>query len=159
MGYLEIKPPSATSKSLSGNAAAAQNSSALNVSQGEPAEGRAPHTGSQHGDPGNSTREQISRAKHADGRSDRTDNVSHSKFDQGHQKSKGGSSTNGSNAQSAGSAAAVHVGASRSENRKGVDDSSNRTLEDGTVRAAPKNLAESEVLSRLCSIWYIDNFI
>ncbi|KAI5555015.1 hypothetical protein POPTR_019G054600v4 [Populus trichocarpa] len=145
MGYLEIKPPSAASKSLSGNAAAAQNSSALNVSQGEPAEGRAPHTGSQHGDPGNSTREQISRAKHADGRSDRTDNVSHSKFDQGHQKSKGGSSTNGSNAQSAGSAAAVHVGASRSENRKGVDDSSNRTLEDGTVRAAPKNLAESEM--------------
>ncbi|KAL9344872.1 hypothetical protein Peur_062547 [Populus x canadensis] len=146
MGYLEIKPPSAASKSLSGNVAAAQNSSALNVSQGEPAEGRAPLTGSQHGDPGNSTREQISRAKHADGRSDRTDNVSHSKFDQGHQKSKGGSSTNGSNAQSAGSAAAVHVGASRSaENRKGVDDSSNRTLEDGTVRAAPKNLAESEM--------------
>ncbi|KAL9382224.1 hypothetical protein Peur_025259 [Populus x canadensis] len=145
MGYLEIKPPSAASKSLSGNVAAAQNSSALNVSQGEPAEGRAPLTGSQHGDPGNSTREQISRAKHADGRSDRTDNVSHSKFDQGHQKSKGGSSTNGSNGQSAGSAAAVHVGASRSENRKGVDDSSNRTLEDGTVRAAPKNLAESEM--------------
>ncbi|XP_034888550.1 THO complex subunit 2 isoform X1 [Populus alba] len=146
MGYLEIKPPSAASKSLSGNVAAAQNSSALNVSQGEPAEGRAPLTGSQHGDPGNSTREQISRAKHVDGRSDRTDNVSHSKFDQGHQKSKGGSSTNGSNAQSTGSAAAVHVGASRSaENRKGVDDSSNRTLEDGTVRAAPKNLAESEM--------------
>ncbi|KAG6738584.1 hypothetical protein POTOM_058204 [Populus tomentosa] len=146
MGYLEIKPPSAASKSLSGNVAAAQNSSALNVSQGEPAEGRAPLTGSQHGDPGNSTKEQISRAKHADGRSDRTDNVSHSKFDQGHQKSKGGSSTNGSNAQSTGSAAAVHVGASRSsENRKGVDDSSNRTLEDGTVRAAPKNVAESEM--------------
>ncbi|KAJ6297053.1 hypothetical protein OIU78_022724, partial [Salix suchowensis] len=146
MGYLDIKPPSAASKSSSGNVAAAQNSSALNVSQGEPAEGRAPVTGSQHGDPGNSTRDQISRAKHADGRSDRTDYVSHSKFDQGHKKSKGGSSTNGSNAQSDGSAAAIRVGASRSaENQKGVDDSSNRTLDDDTVRVAPKNLAESEV--------------
>ena len=156
MGYLDIKPPSAASKSSSGNVAVAQNSSALNVSQGEPAEGRAPVTGSQHGDPGNSTRDQISRAKHADGRSDRTDYVSHSKFDQGHKKSKGNSLINGSNAQSDGSAAAIRVGASRSaENQKGVDDSSNRTLDDDTVRVAPKNLEESEVLSRLCSIWTI----
>ncbi|KAJ6973931.1 THO complex [Populus alba x Populus x berolinensis] len=96
-GYLDIKPPSAASKSLSGNVAAAQNSSALNVSQGEPADGRALVTGSQHGDPGNSNRDQVSRAKHADGRSDRTENTPHLKSDLGHQKSKGGSSANGSN--------------------------------------------------------------
>ncbi|KAJ6877618.1 THO complex subunit 2 isoform X1 [Populus alba x Populus x berolinensis] len=147
MGYLDIKPPSAASKSLSGNVAAAQNSSALNVSQGEPADGRALVTGSQHGDPGNSNRDQISRAKHADGRSDRTENIPHLKSDPGHQKSKGGSSTNGSNAQSSVSSAAVHIGASRSaENQKGMmDDSTNRTLEDSTVRIAGKNLAESEL--------------
>ncbi|XP_061946656.1 THO complex subunit 2-like isoform X6 [Populus nigra] len=146
MGYLDIKPPSVASKSLSGNVAAAQNSSALNVSQGEPADGRALVTGSQHGDPGNSNRDLISRAKHADGRSDRTENISHLKSDLGHQKSKGGSSTNGSNAQSAVSSAAVPIGASRSaENQKGMDDSTNRTLEDSTVRVAAKNLAESEL--------------
>ncbi|KAJ6973964.1 THO complex subunit 2-like isoform X1 [Populus alba x Populus x berolinensis] len=145
MGYLDIKPPSAASKSLSGNVAAAQNSSALNVSQGEPADGRALVTGSQHGDPGNSNRDQVSRAKHADGRSDRTENTPHLKSDLGHQKSKGGSSANGSNAQSAVSSAAVHIGASRSaENQKGMDDSTNRTLEDSTVRVAGKNLVESE---------------
>ncbi|KAG5233055.1 THO complex [Salix suchowensis] len=131
MGYLEIKPPSAASKSLSGNVAAAQNSSAHNVSQGEPADGRALITGSQHGDPGISTREQISRAKHADGRSDRTENISHLKSDLGPQKSKGGSSNNGPNAQSAVSLAAVHIGASRSaENHKSMDDSTNRTFEE-----------------------------
>ncbi|KAI5567276.1 hypothetical protein BDE02_13G079300 [Populus trichocarpa] len=146
MGYLDIKPPSVASKSLSGNVAAAQNSSALDVSQGEPADGRALVTGSQHGDPGNSNRDPISRAKHADGRSDRTENISHLKSDLGHQKSKGGSSTNGSNAQSAVSSAAVPIGASRSaENQKGMDDSTNRTLEDSTVRVAAKNLAESEL--------------
>ncbi|KAJ6975265.1 THO complex subunit 2-like isoform X1 [Populus alba x Populus x berolinensis] len=146
MGYLDIKPPSAASKSLSGNVAAAQNSSALNVSQGEPADGRALVTGSQHGDPGNSNRDQVSRAKHADGRSDRTENTPHLKSDLGHQKSKGGSSANGSNAQSAVSSAAVHIGASRSaENQKGMDDSTNRTLEDSTVRVAGKNLVESEL--------------
>uniref|UniRef100_A0A6N2KZT1 THO complex subunit 2 n=1 Tax=Salix viminalis TaxID=40686 RepID=A0A6N2KZT1_SALVM len=146
MGYLEIKPPSAASKSLSGNVAAAQNSSAHNVSQGEPADGRALITGSQHGDPGISTREQISRAKHADGRSDRTENISHLKSDLGPQKSKGGSSNNGPNAQSAVSLAAVHIGASRSaENQKSMDDSTNRTFEDSTVRVAAKNLAESEL--------------
>ncbi|KAJ6433781.1 hypothetical protein OIU84_017476 [Salix udensis] len=97
MGYLEIKPPSAASKSLSGNVAAAQNSSAHNVSQGP-------------------------------------------------QKSKGGSSNNGPNAQSAVSLAAVHIGASRSaENQKSMDDSTNRTFEDSTVRVAAKNLAESEL--------------
>ncbi|KAJ6379604.1 hypothetical protein OIU76_016278 [Salix suchowensis] len=146
MGYLEIKPPSAASKSLSGNVAAAQNSSAHNVSQGEPADGRALITGSQHGDPGISTREQISRAKHADGRSDRTENISHLKSDLGPQKSKGGSSNNGPNAQSAVSLAAVHIGASRSaENHKSMDDSTNRTFEESTVRVAAKNLAESEL--------------
>jgi THO complex subunit 2 len=158
MGYLDIKPPSVASKSLSGNVAAAQNSSALNVSQGEPADGRAFVTGSQHGDPGNSNRDPISRAKHADGRSDRTENVSHLKSDLGHQKSKSGSSTNGSNAQSAVSSAAVPIGASRSaENQKGMDDSTNRTLEDSTVRVAAKNLVESEVLSRWCTWTVLSN--
>ncbi|KAF9670401.1 hypothetical protein SADUNF_Sadunf13G0064400 [Salix dunnii] len=146
MGYLEIKPPSAASKSLSGNVAAAQNSSVHNASQGEPADGRALVSGSQHGDPGISTREQISRAKHADGRSDRTENISHLKSDLGPQKSKVGSSTNGPNAQSTVSLAAVHIGASRSaENQKGMDDSTNRIFEDSTVRVAAKNLAESEL--------------
>ncbi|KDP38157.1 hypothetical protein JCGZ_04800 [Jatropha curcas] len=142
MGYLEIKPPAA-SKSLAVNIAAGQSSSTLNVSQSEAAGGRAVATVTQHGDFGNSAREP--RAKSADGRSDRTENVSHVKSDQGHQKVKGGSLVNGSDVQSSVSAAAVQIGASRSaENQKQMDEMANRTLDESMGRAASKNSAESE---------------
>lgn len=147
MGYLEIKPPAVASKSLSGNIVAVQNSSALNVSQSEQAGGRTVASLTQHGDSGSSAREQIPKAKPADGRSDRTESLSHVKSDQGHQKLKGGSLVNGSDAQSSVPSAAVQAGTSRAtENQKQIDESANKTLDESVGRVASKNFVESEVL-------------
>lgn len=133
MGYLDIKPPAAT-KSMSG-VAAGQSSSSTVVSQNELASGRAVASASQHGDSGNSSREQSSRVK-----SERTD--THVRSDPAHQKVKVGSLTNGSDSFSV----AGPVGTSRAaENQKQVDESTNRILDDGTARTSQKNSGESEV--------------
>ncbi|KAJ9135684.1 hypothetical protein P3X46_032837 [Hevea brasiliensis] len=144
MGYLEIKPPAA-SKSLPSNIGAGQHNSAINVAQSESTGGRAVATVTHHGESGNSAREHISRAKPADGRSDRTESVSHVKSDPGHQKLKGGSLVNGLDVHSSVSSAAI-VGTSRStENQKQMDESANKIVDESTGRAVLKNSMESEV--------------
>ncbi|XP_065856982.1 THO complex subunit 2 isoform X2 [Euphorbia lathyris] len=135
MGYLDIKPPAVT-KSLSG-VAAGQSSSSTIVPPNELAGGRAVAAVSQHGDSGNSSREQ-SRVK-----SERTD--THVKSDTAHQKVKVGSLANGSDSQLPASSAAGQVGTSRvAENQKQVDESTNRILDEGAARTSQKNSAEFE---------------
>lgn len=151
MGYLDIKPPAA-SKSLPSNLAAAQNSSAVNVSQGESTGGRTVAAVTQHGESGNSAREHISRGKPADGRLDRGDSVSHLKSDPGHQKVKGGSLVNGSDVQLSVSSAGIGGTSRSAENQKQMDESANKIMDESTGRAASKNSMESEVFYELCSL-------
>uniref|UniRef100_A0A2P2MC08 THO complex subunit 2 n=5 Tax=Rhizophora mucronata TaxID=61149 RepID=A0A2P2MC08_RHIMU len=137
MGYLEIKPPSTASKSLSSNVAAAPN-----VPQSESLGGKAAVSISQFGDSGNLTREQVSRTKSTDGRLDRVESVSHVKSDQGHQKVKGGSLVSGSDVQPLSSA---QIGTRAAENQKQMDESANRAVDENMGRIASKNSAESEL--------------
>ncbi|KAL7000789.1 hypothetical protein U1Q18_001940 [Sarracenia purpurea var. burkii] len=145
MGYLELKPaPSLASKSSAGNLISVQNSSGINI-QGEPAGGRVVVTGTQHSDYGNSHKDQILRAKPADGRLDRTDSAS-LKSDYGHVKLKGALLVNGSDGQPSMPSASLQPGTSKSiENYKQMDESANRTLDENIAKVGSKVSAEAEV--------------
>ena len=151
MGYLELKPtPSLASKSLAGNLVAVPNGSGLNIFQNESSGGRTVASGTQHLDAGNSVKEQVLRAKTVDGRLERTESVSLVKSDPVHAKVKAGSSVNGSDIQQSMPSAASHTGTSRSgENQRPVDESTNRTLDESTVKVSSRASTESEVFSGL----------
>lgn len=140
-GY-EVKHSSASLKSASGNV--------VNVAQAEPT-GTRSNTAVSHGDSAKSSRDHIARPKPADGRLDKAESVSHTKSDQGHQKSKG-SMISGSDAQSS-IPSVIQSGASRSvENQKQMDEPASRGLDESMSRAVPKGSTETEVLSQLCFV-------
>ncbi|KAJ8760884.1 hypothetical protein K2173_021922 [Erythroxylum novogranatense] len=145
MGYLEIKPPSAPSKSISGNLST-QNNYTPNVLQGDSAEGRVSVTLTHPVESGNSTREQISKAKFSDSKPEKTENVANVKPDQGHQKMKVGPLVNASDVQLVASTTALQPGSSRAvENKKQMDESTNRALDESMGRLAQKNSVDSEL--------------
>lgn len=139
MGYLEIKPAqSIAAKSSVGNLVAIQSGSAINVSQNEYAGVKTNVS-----DSSNSVKDQMLKARPADGRVERAESVSNIKSDPGNVKLKGGSLINGTDAQS--SMTGLSSGTSRSlENQKHVDDSMIRS-DENTAKAAPKNSLEPEV--------------
>ena len=146
-GYLDSKPaPSLSSKSASGNSVPAQSSSAIKLSQSEPAGGKTVATATQHSD---FVKDHILKTKPADGRLERTESVTIVKPDPGIVKLKVGLLVNGADAQSSLPSATVQSGTSRStENPKQVDEST-RTLDENMAKVAPKNSTESEVLSEI----------
>lgn len=99
MGYLDIKPPPLTSKSMASTASTAQNGPSSSVSQSELAATRSGMAQSQPADTGSAAKEQILRTKPADNRPDKTDNSSVAKSDTGHSKVKGGSVVTASETQ------------------------------------------------------------
>lgn len=139
MGYLELKPaPSLAAKSSASNSVALQSGSGLNISLSEPAGGKVT-------DAANSVKDQMLKTKPADGRLERAEGVSNGKSDSGNLKLKGGSMANGSDAS-----AVLQSGSSRStENKKQVDEFSNRTSDDNITKVGPKNSLESEVFETL----------
>lgn len=143
MGYLELKPaPSLAAKSSVSNSAALQSGSAIGISSSDPAGGKPSLM-----DSANSVKDQMLKTKSVDGRVERTDGVSSAKSDSGNLKLKGGSLVNGSDTQSSMPLAVLQSGTSRSiENKKQVDDFSNRTLDDNVAKAGPKNSLEPEVV-------------
>ncbi|KAI8538772.1 hypothetical protein RHMOL_Rhmol09G0129800 [Rhododendron molle] len=145
MGYVELKPaPTLASKSLAGNLVSVQNGYGLNV-QSEPAGGRVVDAGTQHSDPGNAVKDQISRAKPVDGRLERTESAS-LKSDSGHAKLKSVPLVNGSDGQASMLSASVQAGAFKSiESQKQMDESTNRILDDNVTKVGSKTSAESEV--------------
>lgn len=146
-GYLELKSAPLASKSSAGNSAATHSGSTINISQSEPIGGKVGTLPSQHPESSNSVKDQVLKTKTSDGRLERAESISTVKSDQGHLKLKGGSLVSGSDAQSPMPSAALQSGTSRSmENKKQVNESSNRTSDENMGKAAPKNSSESEVL-------------
>lgn len=148
-GYLDSKPaPSLSSKSASGNSVPAQSSSAIKLSQSEPAGGKTVATATQHSD---SVKDHILKSKPADGRLERTESVTIVKPDPGIVKLKVGLLVNGADAQSSLPSATVQSGSGTSrstENPKQVDEST-RTLDENMAKVAPKNSTDPEVLSKI----------
>ncbi|XP_021832088.1 THO complex subunit 2 isoform X1 [Prunus avium] len=145
-GYLELKSAPLASKSSAGNSAATHSGSTINISQSEPIGGKVGALPSQHPESSNSVKDQILKTKTSDGRLERAESIPTVKSDQGHLKLKGGSLVSGSDAQSPMPSAALQSGTSRSmENKKQVNESSNRTSDENMGKAAPKNSSESEL--------------
>ncbi|PON53679.1 THO complex [Trema orientale] len=140
MGYLELKPApsSLAAKSSVGNLVAIQSGSAINVSQNEYAGVKTNVS-----DSSNSVKDQMLKARPADGRTERTEGVSNMKSDPGNVKLKGGSLINGTDAQSAMPSAGLSSGKSL-ENQKQVDESINRP-DENLGKVAPKNSSEPEL--------------
>lgn len=147
MGYLETKPStSLTAKPSVGNLVPIQSGSGTNVFQSEPVGVKTNFP-----DSINSAKEQMLKTKAVDGRLERSESVSNPKSDPGNLKVKSGLLVNGSEAQSPMPLSTMQSGLSRStENQKQVDESSNRSSEEGITRVAPKNSSESEVLFWSC---------
>lgn len=145
MGYVELKPaPTLASKSLAGNLVSLQNGYGINVLS-EPAGGRVVDARTQHSDPGNAVKDQISRAKPLDGRLERTESAS-LKSDSGHVKLKTVPLVNGSDGQASLPSASVQAGTFKSiESQQQMDESTNRTLDENITKVGSKPFAESEV--------------
>lgn len=143
MGYLELKPaPSLTAKTSVSNSVALQSGSAIGISSSDPAGGKASLM-----DSTNSVKDQMLKTKSVDGRVERAEGVSITKSDSGNLKLKGGSLVNGSDTQSSMSSAVLQSGTPRLiENKKQVDEFSNRTLDDNVAKTGPKNSLEPEVV-------------
>lgn len=129
MGYLELKPAPAVTKSSAGNSATVHSGMNLNVSQTESASGK-------HVDSGNTAKDQVIRTKTADGKSERTESMTVTKSDSGHTKVKSGSMINGLDAQTS-STLSIQSGVSKSmENSKQVEESINRPSDEHGTRTA-----------------------
>lgn len=133
MGYLEVKPPSLASKSVSTNLTAS-NGPAL--AQNEHVGGRGAQT-----DAGNSVKEQALRTKNAERGLEKTD-TSGGKTDTGNLKVKGGSAANGSEAQITTIPAVAQSGSSH---QRYVEESAAK-FDESNSKAAPKDSTDSEVL-------------
>lgn len=146
MGYVELKSASSSKPSAS-NSGAIHSGPAVNNSQTEPAGGKAGTLVSQHAELIDSARDHVSKAKPADGRSERAESVSTAKSDPGHLKHKGASLVNGSDAQASVPSATLQAGTSRPiENQVQLNETSTRRAEENTGKLAAKNTSESEVL-------------
>lgn len=128
MGYLDLKAAPSTTKSSAGNSAAVQSGISLNVSQTESTSGK-------HLESGNTAKDQTIRTKTADGKSERTESITATKYDSGHVKLKGGSMVNGLDAQSSLPSPAGQSGALKSvENPKQMEESISKAPDDHTTR-------------------------
>ncbi|KAF3432078.1 hypothetical protein FNV43_RR26817 [Rhamnella rubrinervis] len=145
MGYLELKPaPSLAAKSSVSNSVPLQSGSAIGISSSDPAGGKASLM-----DSANSVKDQMLKKSSVDGRVERAEVVSSMKSDAGNLKLKGGSLVNGSDTQSSICLAVLQSGTSRSiENKKQVDEFSNKTLDDNVAKAGAKNSLEPESRSQ-----------
>ncbi|XP_008787914.2 THO complex subunit 2-like isoform X2 [Phoenix dactylifera] len=99
MGHIDLKHAASPAKSLAGNLGNASNGSALGISQNEMSGTRNATTGNQVADLLNIVRDQMTRAKSTDGRSDRSEGGMLLKSDSAQQKSRSSSSTNGPDSQ------------------------------------------------------------
>ncbi|KAM1011881.1 hypothetical protein ACFX2C_047172 [Malus domestica] len=136
-GHLDLKNGQNGSKSSAGNSIAAQ---------GEPMGGRVGAVPSQHSDSMNSGKEQTLKRKLVDGRLERGESSPTAKSDQGHVKLKASSSVNGSDAKPSITSAAFQPATARSiENKKQVNEFSNKASDENMGKAAPKNPTESEL--------------
>lgn len=130
MGYLELKPAPSVTKASAGNSATVQSGINLNVSQGESASGK-------HVDSGNTVKDQVTRAKAADNKSERTESITATKSESAHIKLKSSSMVNGLDAQSSLATSSVQSGTSKSmENPKQVEESINRAPDEHGTRTA-----------------------
>lgn len=130
MGYLELKPAPSVTKASAGNSATVQSGVNLNVSQGESASGK-------HVDSGNTVKDQVTRAKTADNKSERTESIAATKSESAHIKLKSSSMVNGLDAQSSLATSSVQSGTSKSmENPKQVEESINRAPDEHGTRTA-----------------------
>lgn len=137
-GHLDLKNGQNGSKSSAGNSIAAQ---------GEPMGARVGAVPSQHSDSTNSGKDQTLKRKLVDGRLERGESSPTAKSDQGHVKLKASSSVNGSDAKPSITSAAFQPVTARSiENKKQVNEFSNKASDENMGKAAPKNSTESEVL-------------
>lgn len=137
-GYLDSKPTPSLSIKSSVNSAPLQSSSSIKISQNP--------TATLHPDFGNSAKDQLLKAKPADGRLEKTESVTVAKLDAGILKVKGGSLINGSDTQSSLPSTALQSGISRStENLKQVDESV-RVLDENIAKISTKYSTEFEVL-------------
>ncbi|KAI5382680.1 THO complex subunit 2 isoform X2 [Lathyrus oleraceus] len=128
MGYLDLKPAPSMTKSAAGNSAAVQSGTGLHVSQTESASGK-------HLDSGNTVKDQTTKIKTADGKSERTENITVTKSDSGQVKYKGSSMVNGLDAQSSLPSPAGQSGALKSpENSKQVEESISRAPDEHVTR-------------------------
>lgn len=137
MGYLEVKPPSLASKSVSTNLAAS-NGPAL--AQNEHVGGRGAQT-----DVGNSVKEQALRTKNAERGIEKTDTASGGKTDTGNLKVKGGSAANGSEAQISTHPAVAQSGSSH---QRYLEESAAK-FDEGITKTASKDSTDFEVFLTL----------
>ncbi|KAG6707895.1 hypothetical protein I3842_06G055000 [Carya illinoinensis] len=136
-GYLDNKPAPSLSIKSSVSSAPVQSSSSIKISQSAAA--------TLHPDYGNSVKDQLLKAKPADGRLERTESVTVAKSDAGILKVKGGSLVNGSDVQSSLPSTALQSGISRSmENPKQVDESV-RVVDENVAKITAKNSTELEL--------------
>ncbi|KAF8040092.1 hypothetical protein BT93_B2344 [Corymbia citriodora subsp. variegata] len=133
MGYLEVKPPSLPSKSVSTNLAA---SNGPVLAQNEHVGGRGAQT-----DVGNSVKEQALRIKNAERGIEKADTASGGKTDSGNLKVKGGSAANGSEAQLITLAA---VAPSGSSHQRYAEESAAK-FDESITKAAHKDSTDSEL--------------
>lgn len=99
MGHIDLKHAASPAKSLAGNQGNASNGSALGLSQSEMSGTRNAPAGNQVADQLNISKDQMTRAKSADGKSDRSEGGMFLKPDSAQQKPRSGSSTNGPDSQ------------------------------------------------------------
>lgn len=133
MGYLEVKPPSLASKSVSTNLAA---SNGPVLAQNEHVGGRGAQT-----DGGNSVKEQTLRTKNAERGIEKTETASGGKTDAGNLKAKGGSAANGSEAQRTTLPAVAQSGSSH---QRYVEESTAK-FDESITKAAPRDSTDSEL--------------
>ncbi|KAK7398843.1 hypothetical protein VNO78_10016 [Psophocarpus tetragonolobus] len=139
MGYLELKPAPSMTKSSAGNSVAVQGGTNLNVSQTESTSGK-------HVDFGNTIKDQVTRTKAADGKSERTESITAAKSESGHLKVKNTSMVNGLDTQSPLISSSLPSGMSKSmENPKQVEESLNRVSDEHATRIA---IAESRTSAK-----------
>ncbi|KAI4379074.1 hypothetical protein MLD38_005413 [Melastoma candidum] len=111
MGYIDIRAPSTSSKSMASSVSVSQNGPSSVVSQSEPAVSRSGTGPSQPADSGNPAKEQTMRTKPSENKSDKADGSSLIKVDGGHSKVKGGSVMSASESQTSVSSVASQSGA------------------------------------------------
>lgn len=134
MGYLDLKPPIASTK-LTGNPGNAPNGSAhTTIQSSEIIGGKNPSMGNQTVDPPSSSKEQIPRAKSLDGRNERPEGLMP-------HKPRGGSSANGLDTPQLMPPGILKP----SGTLKNSDEAAKLSLEESTAKVSLKAAADSEV--------------
>ncbi|RWR76239.1 THO complex subunit 2 isoform X1 [Cinnamomum micranthum f. kanehirae] len=142
MGFVDLKPAASPAKPLAGNSVTVPNGSSLALT--ENAALRNVASGTQLIESSNSLKEQISRSKPVDGRTERSESNTLAKADSGQLKLRGGSLANGADMQSVPSTM-TQSGTSRpSGTQKNTDELAKGHLDENNVKIAPKGAMESE---------------